>query len=112
MGQALGAIDRLWKGYELIGKLTGELKPEGPAVAINVLQVPEIQLYLSVVRDVVGRERPDLLPVIGRALARAPDRETPVRAARWRSGTREVVTVEMSRGRTTKVTREQRPWGE
>jgi hypothetical protein len=38
LGQALGAIDRLWKGYELIGKVTGEIKPDGTNVqVINIL---------------------------------------------------------------------------
>jgi hypothetical protein len=41
VGQALAAIDRLWKGYELVGKITGEIKPDGQVLVVNLQQSPE-----------------------------------------------------------------------
>jgi hypothetical protein len=42
VGQALAAIDSLWKGYALLGRVTGELKPDGTTVQIiNLAASPE-----------------------------------------------------------------------
>ena len=41
VGQALASIAQLWKGYELLGKLTGEIRPDNQVLVVNLQQSPE-----------------------------------------------------------------------
>ena len=101
--QVLGAIRELRAPLETLGRGTGELKPDGQALAVNVLRVPEIQHYLAVVRDVVGTERSDLLPVVAERLALPDSREWTARANETALAARGVVLRKTSDGRTAPV---------
>lgn len=68
MGQALSAIDRMWKGYELVGKVTGEIKSGGTTnQTINVLTHPDVLRVIQAVRHVLA-DQPERLEAFSRYL--------------------------------------------
>jgi hypothetical protein len=66
-GIQLAAIRELRSTIELLAKVSGELKPEGGAVTVNILQSPEIQRYIVVIREVLA-DQPDRLALIAHRL--------------------------------------------
>jgi len=66
-GLQLGAIRELRAIVEALAKITGELRPESSAVTVNILQSPEIQRYIVVIREVLA-DQPDRLALIAQRL--------------------------------------------
>ena len=71
--QALAAVRELKGLYELVGRLTGELKPEGPAVTVNILQTPEVLRVIAAVRHVLA-DQPERLAAFSEYL-RLPEHQ-------------------------------------
>jgi hypothetical protein len=61
VAQALATVRELRGLYELVGKVTGELKESGgPSVTFNVLQAPEVLAVIAAVRSVLA-DQPERL---------------------------------------------------
>ncbi len=67
-GIQLAAIRELRGIVETLARVTGELRPESTGVTVNILQSPEIQRYIVVVRDVFG-DQPERLAIVAERLA-------------------------------------------
>ena len=68
VAQGLAAIRELRALLELLGRASGELKPDGPTTVVNILQSPEIARYIGAVRDVLADD-PERLAAISDRLA-------------------------------------------
>jgi hypothetical protein len=66
-GIQLAAIRELRGIVETLAKVTGELRPESSGVTVNILQSPEIQRYIVVIREVLA-DQPDRLALIAQRL--------------------------------------------
>jgi hypothetical protein len=57
--------------HELMGRASGELKPDGPATVINVLQLPETTRLIQTIREVFA-DQPARLAVVAERLRLTP----------------------------------------
>jgi hypothetical protein len=60
VAQGLAAVRELRALLELLGKASGELKPDGATTVVNILQSPEILQVIRAVRTVLS-DQPDRL---------------------------------------------------
>ena len=67
-GIQLAAIRELRGIVETLAKVTGELRPESGGVTVNILQSPEIQRFIVVVREELA-DQPERLAIIAERLA-------------------------------------------